>query len=189
MRKTVFCLLLAVDFFSSSRIKRHVFCLFLAVGFSTSLKAQGFQEFVIADIIVEGYQRISPGIIYNLLPVGIGDDVTTTTPAQIIRALSQSGYFDEVEVSRDDNILVITVLERPSVAEINIEGNVNGYRHSLLLDANKPRSSDNERDRNLDAYFAVHEKYRGIPTQRQIAMPMIMPIAEFIAGIETEPAE
>ncbi len=83
----------------------------------------------------------------------------------------------------------IVVYDTKLAAEINIEGNVNGYRHSLLLDANKPRSSDNERDRNLDACFAVHEKYRGIPTQRQIAMPMIMPIAEFIAGIETEPTE
>ena len=92
----------------------------VSFGFSNSVNAQNF---TIADIIVDGYQRISPGIIYNLLPVGIGDEVTQDTPAQIIRELSASEYFDEIEVSREGNILVVTVLERPSVAEITIEGN------------------------------------------------------------------
>ena len=101
-------------------MKKVVFCLLVVFGFSNTSRAQ---DFVIADIIVDGYQRISPGIIYNLLPVGIGDEVTATAPAQIIRELSQSEYFDEIEVSREGNILVITVLERPSVAEIEIEGN------------------------------------------------------------------
>lgn len=101
-------------------MKKAAFCLLVAFGISKSLNAQ---DFTIADIIVDGYQRISPGVIYNLLPVGIGDEVTAATPAQIIRELSQSEYFDEIEVSREGNILVITVLERPSVAEISIEGN------------------------------------------------------------------
>ena len=60
-------------------MKKLLFCLLVAFGISKSLNAQ---EFVIADIIVDGYQRISPGIIYNLLPVGIGDEVTAGTPAQ-----------------------------------------------------------------------------------------------------------
>ena len=101
-------------------MKRLLFCLLVAFGISKSLNAQ---EFVIADIIVDGYQRISPGIIYNLLPVGIGDEVTADISAQIIRELSQSEYFDEIEVAREGNVLIVTVLERPSVAEITIEGN------------------------------------------------------------------
>jgi outer membrane protein insertion porin family len=101
-------------------MKKLFFSLLLAFGLSTSVNAQ---QFTIADIIVDGYQRISPGIIYNLLPVGIGDEVTATTPAEIIRALAASEYFDEIEVAREGNILIVTVLERPSVAEISIEGN------------------------------------------------------------------
>ena len=92
----------------------------MLVSATSDLKAQSF---AIADIIVDGYQRISPGIIYNLLPIGIGDQVTASTPGQIIRELVQSEYFDEIEVSREGDILVITVLERPSVAEITIDGN------------------------------------------------------------------
>ena len=101
-------------------MKKLVFCLLVVFGLPNTLNAQNF---TIADIIVDGYQRISPGIIYNLLPVGIGDEVNAGTPAQIIRDLAASEYFDEIEVSREGNILVITVLERPSVAEITIEGN------------------------------------------------------------------
>ena len=48
----------------------------LALGLPAVAKAQ---EFTVADIIVDGYQRISPGIIYNLLPIGIGDVVTERT--------------------------------------------------------------------------------------------------------------
>ena len=103
-------------------MKKRVFCLLVVCGMLNTANAQN-QNFVIADIIVDGYQRISPGIIYNLLPVGIGDEVDATTPAQIIRELAQSEYFDQIEVSREGNILVVTVLERPSVAEITIEGN------------------------------------------------------------------
>lgn len=101
-------------------MKKLVYCFLLAFGLAGPLHAQNF---TIADIIVDGYQRISPGIIYNLLPVGIGDEVNALTSAQIIRDLSASEYFDEIEVAREGNILVITVLERPSVAEITIEGN------------------------------------------------------------------
>ena len=101
-------------------MRKLIFCLFVLLSAPFNLNAQSF---TIADIIVDGYQRISPGIIYNLLPVGIGDQVTASTPGQIIRELVQSEYFDEIEVSREGDILVITVLERPSVAEITIDGN------------------------------------------------------------------
>ncbi|MEX2131015.1 MAG: outer membrane protein assembly factor BamA [Pseudohongiellaceae bacterium] len=101
-------------------MKKFWLCFLLMGGFSSSVNAQSF---TVADIIIDGYQRISPGIIYGLLPVGIGDQVGPGTAGDIIRALTASGYFEEVEVARDGNILVITLLERPSVAEINIEGN------------------------------------------------------------------
>ncbi len=101
-------------------MKKIVFGFLLAAGLPNFLHAQ---DFTVADIIVDGYQRISPGIIYNLLPVGIGDTIDSRTPALIIKELASSDYFDEIEVSREGNILIVTVLERPSVAEITVEGN------------------------------------------------------------------
>lgn len=81
------------------------------------------QNFVIEDIQIDGLQRISSGVVFGLLPVGIGDEVSDQVPADIIRAITASEYFEEVEVSREGNVLFITVLERPSVSEINITGN------------------------------------------------------------------
>lgn len=101
-------------------MRKPAFGLLAALALSGAARAQSF---TVADIIVDGWQRISPGIIYNLLPVGIGDEVDPATAAQIIRDLNRSEYFDEIEVAREGDVLVITVLERPSVAEITIEGN------------------------------------------------------------------
>ena len=101
-------------------MRKLAIAMLVALGIPTVAQAQ---EFTVADIIVDGYQRISPGIIYNLLPIGIGDVVTERTAAEVIRSLVISEYFDEIEVAREGNILVITVLERPSVAEITVEGN------------------------------------------------------------------
>jgi outer membrane protein insertion porin family len=81
------------------------------------------QSFVIEDIQIDGLQRISSGVVFGLLPVGIGDEVSDQVPAEIIRAISASEYFEEVEVAREGNVLFISVLERPSVSEINITGN------------------------------------------------------------------
>ena len=81
------------------------------------------QSFVIEDIQIDGLQRISSGVVFGLLPVGIGDVVSDDVPAQIIRAIAASEYFEDVEVAREGNVLYISVLERPSVSEINITGN------------------------------------------------------------------
>lgn len=81
------------------------------------------QNFIIEDIQIDGLQRISSGVVFGLLPVGIGDEVNEDVPAEIIRTITASEYFEEVEVAREGNVLFITVLERPSVSEINISGN------------------------------------------------------------------
>jgi len=90
---------------------------------SVASSAAFAQNFVIEDIQIDGLQRISSGVLFGLLPVGIGDEVDAQVPAQIIRAITSSEYFEEVEVSREGNVLFITVVERPSVSEINISGN------------------------------------------------------------------
>ena len=80
-------------------------------------------QFQIADIRVEGLQRIAPGTIFNYLPVQIGDTAGDDVTGNIIRALYQTGFFDDVRVEREGNVLVLTVQERPSIAKIEIVGN------------------------------------------------------------------
>lgn len=88
--------------------------------FSVSVLAQSF---TISDIRIDGLQRIPAGTVFGLLPVGVGDQADSQTAANVIRSLFQSGYFEDVRVAREDDVLNITVVERPSVSEINIEGN------------------------------------------------------------------
>lgn len=93
-------------------------CLIMMLA-SASAQAQ----FVIEDIQVEGLQRISAGTVFNYLPVGVGATVSEQDYPEIIRALFKTGFFTEVNLERRGNVLVVTVTERPAIAEINITGN------------------------------------------------------------------
>lgn len=95
----------------------------LSLSISLAAHAQNSESFTIDDIRVDGLQRISPGVMFGLLPVSVGDQMMPGTAGQIIRSITESQYFEEVEVARDGDVLLITVLERPSVSEINISGN------------------------------------------------------------------
>lgn len=93
--------------------------LFLAL-LAVNVLADSFQ---IADIRVEGLQRIAPGTVFNYLPVQVGDTVGDDATGNIIRALYQTGFFDDVKVEREGNVLVLQVQERPSIAKIEFSGN------------------------------------------------------------------
>lgn len=80
-------------------------------------------SFVIKDIRVEGLQRISAGTVFNLLAVKVGDEMSNKDAKSIIRALYKSKYFDDVQVERQDDVLVIKVNERPAISSIELVGN------------------------------------------------------------------
>ena len=94
-------------------------CLILSL-WGTQASAEQFQ---IADIRVEGLQRIAPGTVFTYLPVQVGDTVGDDVTGSIIRALYQTGFFDDVRVERDGNVLVLQVQERPAIAQIEFSGN------------------------------------------------------------------
>ena len=90
------------------------------------------EPFVVSDIRVEGLQRISAGSIFGSLPINVGDTIDGVTIRNGIRSLFRSGNFDNLYIARDGSILVVTVEERPSISEINIEGNKAIETESLL---------------------------------------------------------
>ncbi len=81
------------------------------------------ETFTIEDIRVEGLQRISAGTVFNYLPVKVGDEMTDNDARGIIRSLFKSKYFNDVQVERDGNVLVIKVQERPAISSIELVGN------------------------------------------------------------------
>ncbi len=82
--------------------------------------AAGFR---IEDIRVEGLQRITAGTVFNYLPVKPGETLTDKRSAEVIRALFKTGFFKDVRLERDGNVLVVVVSERPAIAELNFSGN------------------------------------------------------------------
>jgi outer membrane protein insertion porin family len=81
------------------------------------------EDFIIKDIRVEGLQRISAGTVFNYLPIKAGDEMTDGEAKNIIRSLFKSKYFDDVQLERQDDILVIKVNERPAISSIELVGN------------------------------------------------------------------
>ncbi len=88
--------------------------------------------FTISDIRLQGLQRVSAGTVFNILPVNVGDTVDELAIRQLIRILFDSGYFDDIRMARDDDVLVISVTERPAIESIEIEGNKAIQTEALL---------------------------------------------------------
>lgn len=84
--------------------------------------AYGFEPFVVKDIRVEGIQRTEAGTIFGYLPVKVGDRITQEQATQAIRALYATGFFKDVRIERDGEVLVVAVEERPAIATIDFTG-------------------------------------------------------------------
>ena len=84
--------------------------------------ALGETGFIVKDIRVEGLQRITEGTVFNYLPVKVGDRFSNRDARGAIRALYKTGFFKNVKLRRDGQALIVTVVERPSIASIKIKG-------------------------------------------------------------------
>lgn len=80
-------------------------------------------SFTVTDIRVEGIQRVSAGTVFASFPVVVGDEVEPAVVGEAVRTLFQTGLFTDIQVGREDNDIIITVKERPSISKIEIEGN------------------------------------------------------------------
>ena len=85
--------------------------------------AQAFEPWTVRNFRVTGAQRISEGTVYNYLPINIGDTLTDQRVQEAIRAIYSTGFFRDVEFRRDGDVLLIAVLERPSIEDFTISGN------------------------------------------------------------------
>ena len=81
------------------------------------------EEFIIQDIRVEGLERITPGTVFNYLPMRVGDRFDDSRSSEAVRALFRTGFFDDVRLERDGNVLVFLFKERPAIGSIQMSGN------------------------------------------------------------------
>ena len=81
------------------------------------------ETFRLQDIQIEGLERIEAGTVFTYLPIKVGDQLDENNTAGIARALYKSGLFDDIQLKREANILVITVKEKPAIASLSFDGN------------------------------------------------------------------
>ena len=87
-----------------------------------SLPALAFDSFVVKDIRVEGIQRTEAGTIFGYLPVKVGETLTDEKAAQAIKALFATGFFRDVRIEVEGDVMVVVVQERPAIAQIDFVG-------------------------------------------------------------------
>jgi outer membrane protein insertion porin family len=80
-------------------------------------------SFTVDHIEVIGAKKIAIGTVFNYLPVNVGEEFDENRSPEIIRELYATGFFQKIDLLRDGNTLIVKVKERPSIAEISIEGN------------------------------------------------------------------
>jgi outer membrane protein insertion porin family len=85
--------------------------------------AFALEPFVVKDIRVEGLQRTEPGTIFTYLPVQVGDVMSDEKATQAIKSLYATGFFKDVRVEAEGDVLVVTVQERSAIAKIDFSGN------------------------------------------------------------------
>ena len=102
---------------------RRLLALALAASLSLPAMAQSVEPFTVSDIRVDGLQRIAAGTVFTYLPVERGEVMDQTRAGDTIRALYRTGFFEDVRLDRQGDILVITVTERPAINKLTVNGN------------------------------------------------------------------
>jgi len=78
--------------------------------------------FSMRDIRVEGLQRVEPGTVFASLPFRVGETYSDDKGAAAIRALFGLGLFSDVRIEINNDVVVVVVEERPTVADISFSG-------------------------------------------------------------------
>ena len=95
----------------------------LAVAVAAPLDALAADPFVVRDIRVEGVQRTEAGTIFSYLPVKVGDRVDDEKLSAAVKALYATGFFRDVRLEREGDVLVVAVQERPTISTLSFVGN------------------------------------------------------------------
>ncbi len=102
-----------------SQAARWSACLALGLMFQAAIA----EDFIVDDIRVNGLRRISAGTVFNYLPITVGDRIDEKRTQEAVRALFKTGFFKDVRLDRDGDVLVVEVIERESIADITFKGN------------------------------------------------------------------
>ena len=101
---------------------RFIAQLLLIFSAALSLNIYAAESFVVKDIRIEGLQRVEPGTVFSYLPVQVGDTFTEEKGAEAIKALYSTGFFRDVQIQAQGDILIVIIEERPTISRIEFTG-------------------------------------------------------------------
>ncbi|MBN9421533.1 MAG: outer membrane protein assembly factor BamA [Candidatus Accumulibacter sp.] len=101
-------------------MKKNLLAGLIATLFATG--ASAFDSFTVKDIRVEGIQRTEAGTVFSYLPVKVGETMTDEKAAQAIKALFATGFFKDVRIEVENDVLIVALEERPAIAQIDFVG-------------------------------------------------------------------
>jgi len=105
-------------------VLRHLPALIAALlGSLAATAALAFEPFVVKDIRVEGVQRTEAGTVFSYLPIKVGERIDDERAAAAVRALFATGFFRDVRLEAEGDVLVVIVQERPTISRIELSGN------------------------------------------------------------------
>lgn len=101
-------------------MKKSLLSLLIAGIFSAP--AAAFEPFAVKDIRIEGIQRTEAGTVFGYLPLKVGDTLDDDKAAQAIKALFATGFFKDVRIEIEKDVMVVVVQERPAISSLNFVG-------------------------------------------------------------------
>ncbi len=143
--------------------------------------ACAFEPFVVRDIRVEGIQRTEAGTVFGYLPVKVGETMTDEKAAKAVKALFATGFFKDVRLEIEDNVLVVVIDERPAIASLSFVGMKNldpeqlkksmrdvGLAESRIFDRSMLADAERELKRAYlsKGYYAADVKTTVTPLER-----------------------
>ena len=126
----------------------------LLVMYAAGAWAQSY-DFQIGNIKVEGVQRLEPGTVLTYLPVSVGDQMTEARAQQSIRALYDSGLFENVAFDRGQHADRRMSTERPEIAQLHDQGQQGDRRRQAEEGAEEAGSGAGRAVQALVAGFAA----------------------------------
>ena len=100
-----------------------LFAMLVLLGLARAHPALAVEPFVVRDIRVEGVQRTEAGTIFSYLPIKVGDRVTDEKIAEAVKALYATGFFRDVRLEAQGDVLIVSVQERPTISSLSFAGN------------------------------------------------------------------
>src|SRR5262245_819452 len=103
------------------RVLFALLCALFAAGLAPAVFA--FDPFVVRDIRVEGVQRTEAGTVFSYLPIKVGDRLDNEKAAAAVKALYATGFFRDVRLEVQGDVLIVSVQERPTISSLTFVGN------------------------------------------------------------------